>query len=327
MQLATHTPRVRSVRAPWETCNLILSPERMRLREQSVISQRITDFIRSRNRVSLPGSELQREVERIAHDPMLCMPIFGPDCVFGPDVISGTDFNPSFLSGLSIWTRSDDPGVVESGGLITSIPNRGSIGGLIENSGTPRPTDSILKGRRSPLFDGSEDYLIDDWAAAPNIFLHDGTGCTFLIVVRRSDEVTLDKICGTYSNSASHRGFRLRADNGTDRLVFTVANGSGTLLVNDSTVGAVPGAATRVIWFKHKTGESPEWSYGHDATELDNGSYVGTPSSSNATRSLEIGRSATDPFIGHIPEVVAYADYKSDAEIQQVVDYLTAKWV
>lgn len=231
----------------------------------------------------------------------------------------------------AIWTRSDDPGVILDGGdpeAFTSIPNQGSIGGLIEQ-GTEanRPTPSTLKKRQSALFDGSTEFLVDNWATASNRFLHDGTGCTVLVVVRRSTDTTADRVCGTSVLTATtDTGLRIQVAS-ADSIVFRIGNGGGVDFLVTSNTGSLLANDTQVIWARHKSGETPEWEYGLGSSTLASGSYTGSPAAGDPDLGLRIGEVSGNHFIGHIPELIAYPEYLAAANIQALInDYLHPRW-
>ncbi len=252
----------------------------------------------------------------------------GRDVKSGRDVRYGRAVTPLSFGTPAIWTRGDDPDIVIGDGDIELIPNRGSTGGAIIEAGAPPTATALNKRQWSALFDGIDDYLVDDWATASNKFLHDGTGCTLFVVVRKTS-ASSSRLIGTVRNNTSQIGMHVYTD-ATGTITFRVLQGGGaSALISDvSSVDAAPVDTTRVLWLKHKTGETPEWIYGYDVVTEASGSYTGTPSAANPTRGLELGRVSSSNLEGHIPELVAYPDYLADADIQSLVkNYLQPKWV
>ena len=93
MQLAIPEPLVRPIPAPWEI-GAATDPAKQTRQRNGILSERVTSYVRSRNRISMPGREAWREIKAmrrlLGETPLQAMPTqIGADVACGDNNVFG----------------------------------------------------------------------------------------------------------------------------------------------------------------------------------------------------------------------------------------------
>ena len=155
------------------------------------------------------------------------------------------------------------------------------------SSSRPILRKNTVTGANYLEFDGVNDYLI---VAKNNLkFLHDGTGVTGFVGFKPSGAYLYHTLLQTnFFNVASKVGYTLAQDDRVSgKIINVVANGSGTLHVNNSVVVG-KSANPRVVSFKNKLGTHVVRQNGTQV--LSSSTETGSPSTSVSANDLYIGQ-------------------------------------
>jgi hypothetical protein len=247
---------------------------------------------------------------------------------------------PTDISNLLGWVKADtlslsDGEAVEtwtrSGGSIVSNPTQATLGNR------PAFRANRLAGRAVIEFDGTDAHFTwgssGDWND-----LHSGGGCTIFVVAAIRDTTgnpnAVMGVIDTVANSSVRRGFGLYYD---DR------SSAGRFDAQSLYVGSGAGGTAPVANFVNGTWRTNSWyaqaaSYRNQTSDdffqyankrsLASGGQSASPSSSNSTYALNIGRmgNATAYFRGWIAEIIVYNKELDASERAEVFDYLRQEY-
>jgi hypothetical protein len=157
-----------------------------------------------------------------------------------------------------------------SGTTITSIPNRGSLGGSLDQNEAGEPAIRYLNGLPVASLDGDDDELASSLAASAWEFLHDGTPWTAYIAVDDGDHFTESSpYLATCRGNASDTGISFNRASGS--ISFRMANGAAYAVSGSSSSTWSLGPAVYAVVFD-----------GSDVTVWRNGAQVMTAAVANA---------------------------------------------
>lgn len=237
---------------------------------------------------------------------------------------------PSGIDGanLKAWFRAD-LGVTSDVNGVSSWANQGTLGGSVTqstNSKKPQPGHTI-RGQAALSFDGG-DGLHSSLAASSWNFLHDGTGCTVLIVWRVSQPASFHFIADTGTNGGStNRGFCLYSSTSN---VLSVGNGATNVVLQ---VGKLNGAGQsvgglQVAIVRLKTGGSPNERCFTDLGHPFFGAFSNAASAGDCLQTLSLGATNGDTsgLVGFLSEFAAWGSYLTDEQVDAVETYLAERY-
>lgn len=250
---------------------------------------------------------------------------------------------PDAFANLKLWIKADslDPGANDysGGSRIDSAFNWGSVGGAFtQGSLESRPyfiTNASPTGLPAMSFnnDGTTDDNLNQPGTSLYKFAHDGTvGVTFVCVFKiisvfgSSYSFFNNNNFSTGSNSIGAT-FGLYFDNRAS--TYITRGASGTFSFSNFTSNTFTQTATLQFYIGRID------LAGSDTSRITMNNVFqtkqvrqGTASTSNASNSAFIGNSPSNaqPAYVYIYEVIMYSDYKSDAQIADLMDHLTDKW-
>lgn len=225
-------------------------------------------------------------------------------------------FLPTDIAGLELWFDAQDSGsITETSGEVSQWDDGSTAGNdVVQGTGANQPNTSAINGNDSLFFDGTDERLRD---ASPTIVSPPGT----LAVV-----FTPTSVAAGVSDAV-----RLR--NGFD-VVFKLTRNGDDLEAHEGQGGA----ATVMSIANNLAANETRWAIARFRNSGDGTSDVKTDEGDTASASVaaaiadiddvNIGANASgsDPWLGHIHEVIYWNRFLTDGERDQVDAYLDAKW-
>lgn len=234
---------------------------------------------------------------------------------------------PLLIPDLAAWYRADRGVTLASGVVSAWADQSGSGKTLSQGTAGARPTpvasNAAFNGQPTLSFDGGDSLVAavaSDWN-----FLHNGLGCTLILVAKGDAANTVYAFCGTQTTVAS-RGMQLRTTGGGN-LVWDVGNGSVDILGLTVLVDLDDALfKTTLRYTEGRAGN--EYAYRINGGADTTGISGAAPSASDATGPLTVGaRSGAGlTLTGDIAEVIAYSRYITDAEANALDAYLLARY-
>ncbi len=238
----------------------------------------------------------------------------------------GAAWTPAQISGLRVWVRGDDPDIdintTPDPDTVVSLPNRGSLGGLVEQSTeADQPELSTLNGLQCPQ-SVSADFLGSSLASSNFSFIHE-TGFGLVCVSRFDDVTAAGAVVTTTTGGGVRRGVRLQLAAGA--LFLQVFNTSG-IIININASVAVD--TTYVIRAKYDPSASPEGSLQID--ELTPVTAVETSAPDTGDPQFTLGLQAnaqfgSSPQEGFLAELII-SDEPDAIDVPELFPYLDEKW-
>lgn len=179
--------------------------------------------------------------------------------------------------------------------------------------------DANVNGQPSIYYDGN-DRLVSTSAKSTWRFLHDGTGCTFMLVYRSDASTAVRVLLSSQRASASRVGTDLYLS-GADQIWLAVSNGGGAMIVNEFVDGVSPDETPNIVTVRLGSGEASEFDIRVNGTSVASGAFAGAPSAADPFGDLTVGNytlGATTGAIGSLPLVAAYSDYIVLAAVQSL---------
>jgi len=229
-------------------------------------------------------------------------------------------FSPDdFAAPLRLWSVSNDPNVVLDGSNIVSLPNRGTLGGLLEQTtGTAQP----LHNSGVADFDGG-DILISTLDASEFNFAHDGVNGMTCAFIYFHDNTSFFQRCNATMNANTegfHFGLAVAGADGRSAVQFRVGNASSHIINLSHDYGTDPINTWHTLIATYSSALGGElWA---DGVSVDSGAESGTPSSGDATHAFGFGGVTVGTFRGLMPRVLLYEGVVTDDEIAQLHTYL-----
>lgn len=231
------------------------------------------------------------------------------------------------------WHESSQGDIVLDTGApadtIQTWPNQGSAGGnLAEAVKSKQPLDSVLNGHRSAEFvKASQTKLVHSTAASNAKFLHDGTGCTMIMVFNftafdaissRSFLFSTETITASTSIGVA---FRETSNNGT--LLVESFNGTATVIFNASAAGTLVVGTSHILTWRFDLAQATDFEVRIDGTSKIAANVTAAPSGSNPDRAPTIG-CVSPPFYHadmHATALFATDSWLADADVLALEAY------
>lgn len=139
-----------------------------------------------------------------------------------------------FSTAYARWRA--DTGVTLDAGVASNWADMVNSRNLIQStaSARPTPTTAYFGGQAALSFDGTDDTMVSDQAAADWKFLHDGTGGSVFYVARISSSPFRRVVCAT-NNAVRFSGVGMAIGRWSTPDFFFMVRGSGTPVINIST--------------------------------------------------------------------------------------------
>lgn len=250
---------------------------------------------------------------------------------------SSVGFVPTSLSGCRLWLNAENIATINGGGL-SAWSDQALAGGahnFSQATAANRPLcvalDSGANSRSYIDFDGSTDYVAASVAADWN-FLHNGSGCTVVMVARAKMVNDLGGYTlSTFGPATTDDGFSFIYDGTQDYWRVLIRDASSQNVINTNTgAGSVPQHAISCVSFRYLEGRAGnEYDIRLNRVSKASGNSAFAPSSGTA-QPLSIGArpfTVPDGFADEwVYEVLLYTSYLSDESLLGVEKYLQKKY-
>lgn len=185
------------------------------------------------------------------------------------------------------------------------------------------PSDSNMNGRPTLQFDGTDDR-IGAASAANWKFLHDGTGCTVIMVLRPTLGASVGAIATTGGRSGAITGWLLDYNGASQRLELYISNGAAYIIIVTASANSTLRNVPHVISYRYLEGGGTDYDVRSDGVSVLSGATTGAPAAGNPTVPLKLMSRDNNgfPSPGQVAEVVVYSSYLSDANVQSVERHL-----
>ncbi len=241
----------------------------------------------------------------------------------------GAPWTPASLPSLALWLAGCT-GI--TGDPVSAWANQGTLGGSFNQANVgERPPMSTLNSCACPDFDGTDDDLTYNGAAADFSFLHSGAGGTLIAVARPDDSANaLQRLIDTGVTNAASTGFSLRWDKANKRATVVVANGGGVgFSVSAVTAGnSWLANAAKVVTVRIKTGAASEYDVRINGTSLASGAFAAATSAGAPAAALRVGERGTGTlnFGGKVADVIGCASYLSVGDCALAEGWATRRY-
>jgi len=233
--------------------------------------------------------------------------------------IVNKNFEPSDITGLQLWLRSD-AGVTTSSGAVTDWADQsGNSNDASQSTSASRPALNTTGQNGYPYltFDGSDDYML----ISSVLGLTDYPFTIFAVFNQDDSTTSEESVCGLNDNSATNEYHTLAADASGDLL--RSASNSGTEY--SSTKAYDPEDFTvAVANFDSATSRTVYHQDGSGTTDTNSVAFSGNLDEFLIGRLQQSG--STQDFTGDIYEILVYNSILSDNDRQKVLHYLNKKY-
>ena len=185
-------------------------------------------------------------------------------------------------------------------------------------------TSSAYTGLPEVTFNGSNNYLVSSDLASIWNFLHDGTGCTIVMVIRPASGYF---ILDTGNASALNSGITIDWQS-PDDIRVRMYNGTGTELFAFTTTSGVVPSSGAIVTLRHGSTATPNAVLRVNGIEVANSGYTGSPSASDPAGTLRLGtrQSGDLHYGGGMLEFVFYNKALSDTDMYAIETYIRDKY-
>jgi hypothetical protein len=225
---------------------------------------------------------------------------------------------------LQTWDHAYTGNVPLLAGVLSTIPNRGTLGGNIaQGTAGNQPSASTLNARRAGLFDGVDDYYASSLAAAQYKALHDGSVDNTVAFVCNCGAGAA-QICWATASAAAMVGLYIDyvGSVGNKNFRFQLYNGSGTIQrLANSPANMLANNTTAVVVMRFTTADY-EARVNGVVKASGYSSISGAPSAANPTQNLSCGFGLG----GYLPEAGWWPRALSDREVKNLEFHLANKW-
>lgn len=231
---------------------------------------------------------------------------------------------PMTIPGLAAWfdSRSANYFTIATG-VSAWISRAGSLGAVAYAQGTaanqPTYVSSVAGFANKPAvrFDGTNDFLDLSATLAAQRFLHDGTGCSRILIYSCDSTGPATQRAGlTQDNSLTEIGIMHSLS--TTFIGLQVNNGGGTTVNTWNLTNSAHYARDTPRWWMwgYATGTQHSRVSGSSLSNADTGS----PTSSNPTRTFRLGANSTGtvPLKGDVVQELWYTRVLSAGETAQI---------
>jgi hypothetical protein len=246
---------------------------------------------------------------------------------------------PNELTNVQLWLDAADASTItESSGSVSQWNNKGLLGNFT-SSGAAQPTTGASTLNGLNVLDFASDYFTaanaNEWK-----FLHDGTKYIVAVVVKFGIGSNPDIIYGVFGscNDFAEHGIIFAYDDrsGLSRnntYLMVVANAASPSPVSIASQNRIIPNVFNVITFicdpSNGTANNRHEFFINGTTGFKGNTGTGTPSSSNPTRTFQVGAIGSNgsPLTGSIGEIIVATGADATEENRvSLRDYLTNKW-
>lgn len=229
------------------------------------------------------------------------------------------------------WDYTDPTTLSVTGTDINSCTSKGLNGAVMASTGTERfkVLTNQINGYQVADLDGINDFAQVAASTGMYNFLHNsGTGC-IITVYKKTTSGVAEQIIGN-ATSASQIGIR-QTNGATDTHVSITGNGGGTPIVSNNTMVATLTTQFNLIIDSLDTSNataSLRSTINQNGTNYNNNANLGTPSASNATNNMIIGKRPDNAqyFSGLLVEVLIANIKPTSQQITDLINYYTFKY-
>jgi hypothetical protein len=253
------------------------------------------------------------------------------------------DLVPAVVSSAAVWLDASDLSTItEAGGSVSQWDNKGTLGNFTQGTGASQPTTGVSTLNGLNVLDFAADFLVSADTAATYKFLHDGTKHLIAAVWKAGAIANPNTFYVLYDNhnaSSSGPGGSIVWDDRAslsrnERVNHRVARNSAPLAVNNlSGDGAYQPNAFKILTVTADPGNGTAANRSNifvdTGSAIANNTATDAPSTSDPTRVLHLGKTATDnfPLTGSIAELVIVSGADATEGNRVIIrDYLNAKW-
>lgn len=234
-----------------------------------------------------------------------------------------TNFNPMYVSGLTLWLKADSLTSLNDGDPVATWSDSSNLSEAFTEA-TNRPTykASIINGKPVVRFDGTNDKLTS--ASAISSFISNSAYTVFIVTKNPAafnSGVTINTRANTdiiFSDSTTyHFALGVYADAAAGR--YTQLNYDGTLDAADGSSSTAASAAG-VSVLRHTGGNIIYTDYGNSNTTTASGNTA------DLAGTLKLGTDGTNFGEIDIAEIIIYNVALDSLNIQRVRSYLVSKY-
>lgn len=228
------------------------------------------------------------------------------------DLAANAIWNPMTIANLAAWWQADD--TPES-----TTPRWGDDSGnqrmlsAASSAASPVYGATAVGGRPGLAFSGTQKIQADSpyhW-----IFLHDGTGCTVVLVAQPGGSGTTNVALDT--SNAAGVGLMISHDGTNDRWVVTLRNGTGQIASIASSNGAHPEGAAYVVVVTYSESASPKLVLRVNGVQAATSGTSASPSTAEPAAALTLGSQTggSNVFAGAIRTCMLFKRVLSATEL------------
>ena len=253
-------------------------------------------------------------------------------------------FSPDDIADLRLWLDAADASTITaSGGAVSKWTSKdANAREFTQSSGSLQPTTGASTLNSLNVVDFASDYLVGTSAESVWEFLHDGTKHTVFLVWKPGAVANPNARYTVYStgavagDSGAYLAYDDRSTASRNDVLQHVINNtlSNRAVINTSANDAATANAYQIVRVtsdpSNATAASRSSIFVNAGSAIANNTQTGTPSSGNPNFTLHVGAVATaspsDQMTGGLAEMLMYERDMSAQEVEDVEDYLAAKW-
>jgi hypothetical protein len=257
-------------------------------------------------------------------------------------------FSPLDLDGLELWLDASDASTVleassdpaEDGDVVSQWSDKSSNARHAVATTTQRPTYRAngRNGRGTIEFNGTSNFMTVGTTGSFN-FLHNGTASLVVVVAKigsTANPNTYYVLLDSHDTAGTAIGYSLYYQDTSpsfdNAIVCQVAKGSAPFCIQNTAGGAFPAEGWNVIECSvdadNATASSRCFLSVANTIETAANTATGTPSASNHTYTMKLGRlanTAAGYLVGEIAEIIVCSD-PNTSKINRLRRYLNQKW-
>lgn len=259
-----------------------------------------------------------------------------------------TVWNPTALTGLQLWLDGNDASTIlegtadpaENGDAVTQWSDKSGNArhATASSTGCPTYASTGRNGRGTLQFNGTSNFMTVGTTGSFN-FLHNGTASLVVIVAKiasTSNPNTYYVLLDSHETSGTAIGYSLYYQDTSpsfdNAIVCQVAKGSAPFCVQNTAADAFPPQGWNVIECNvdadNATAASRASLSVANTIKTAANTATGTPSASNHTYTMKLGRlanTAAGYLVGEIAEVIICND-PNTANLSSLRNYLNQRW-
>lgn len=240
---------------------------------------------------------------------------------------STSTFNPRSLSGLAVWLDAQDTGTFtfSTGSDVSAWADKSGNGNnAVQAGGTRQPLYVSSGINNRPAVQFFDDATAKNLTIINSGTLSYSTFTTYAVVRRLTDRTDNERIFGPWFIATSQRAFSMLVNN-IDQASTLISSTGGAASGSQAVASPTVATNTNYILTSAYTGTNV-------VTAINTTSATAvTAAPFAATSGISIGSnpsadSFSEPFAGHIAEVLFFTRYLTTGEQASVYSYLTSKW-